>query len=184
MEEFASHGYEQASYNRIIERAGVSKGAMYYYFDDKEDLFTTVIRTVTDHLLREFSDFPAPETPEELWTALRDFMTRALGFMREHPVTVGVMKSALALEASGSANAAVRDVKRMYRQWAEAFISQAQALGAIRSDMPYDLLVAVAIAVATSGDMWVAEHFEELEPADWDRLSDQFIDLFRHGLGA
>ena len=43
MEEFAEHGFEQASINRIIERAGTSKGSMYYYFEHKEDLFMTVI---------------------------------------------------------------------------------------------------------------------------------------------
>ena len=43
-EEFATHGYTGASLNRIIERAGTSKGAMYYYFEDKADLYATVVR--------------------------------------------------------------------------------------------------------------------------------------------
>ena len=42
-EEFARAGLEGASYNQIIARAGASKGAMYYYFDNKEDLFLTVV---------------------------------------------------------------------------------------------------------------------------------------------
>ena len=33
--EFAAAGYENASLNRILEHAGLSKGAAYYYFDDK-----------------------------------------------------------------------------------------------------------------------------------------------------
>ena len=37
-EEFGERGFAAASYNRIIERAGISKGAMYYYFADKDDL--------------------------------------------------------------------------------------------------------------------------------------------------
>ena len=35
-----------SAYNRIIERAGISKGAMYYYFADKQDLFATVLNTL------------------------------------------------------------------------------------------------------------------------------------------
>jgi AcrR family transcriptional regulator len=46
--EFAAHGFTDASYNRIIQRAGISKGAMYYYFDDQEDLF--VERPPTEHV--------------------------------------------------------------------------------------------------------------------------------------
>ncbi len=39
--EFAAYGYEGASLNRILEQAEVSKGAAYYYFDDKADLFVS-----------------------------------------------------------------------------------------------------------------------------------------------
>src|SRR5690606_7275086 len=44
LEEFASHGFNEASLNRIIDAAGISKGSMYYYFDGKEDLFAHVAR--------------------------------------------------------------------------------------------------------------------------------------------
>ena len=39
--EFTAHGYDGASLNRILEEAGISKGAAYYYFDDKADLYAT-----------------------------------------------------------------------------------------------------------------------------------------------
>ena len=41
--EFAAHGFDGASLNRIISTAGISKGAAYYYFDDKADLYATVV---------------------------------------------------------------------------------------------------------------------------------------------
>ena len=37
---FAAHGYEGASLNQILEQAGISKGATYYYFDDKARKYT------------------------------------------------------------------------------------------------------------------------------------------------
>jgi AcrR family transcriptional regulator len=33
LEEFAARGFHDASLNRVIEAAGISKGSMYYYFD-------------------------------------------------------------------------------------------------------------------------------------------------------
>src|SRR5215813_12480608 len=51
--EFAGRGFEQASLNRIIETAGISKGAAYYYFDDKADLYATVVREGWRTLLPE-----------------------------------------------------------------------------------------------------------------------------------
>ena len=43
--EFAANGYEGASLNQILAKAGISKGAAYYYFDNKADLYVTTTHT-------------------------------------------------------------------------------------------------------------------------------------------
>ena len=182
MEEFASSGYERASYNRIIERAGVSKGAMYYYFDDKEDLFTTVVQQVMELAMGQFTEFPAFESATEFWNATREFIVNAWAFMEENPVVVGVLRSALTLQASGSSIRAVRELQRMYQEWAEGFLRQGQAVGAVRSDLPFGLLVAVVIAVASAGDTWLSVHFDEVSGTDPEQFSQQFVEMFRGAL--
>jgi TetR/AcrR family transcriptional regulator len=182
MEEFASSGYERASYNRIIERAGVSKGAMYYYFDDKEDLFTTVVQQVLELAMGQFTEFPTFERADQFWDATGEFIVNAWAFMKENPEVVGVLKSALMLQASGSSMGAVRELQRMYQEWAEGFLRQGQAVGAVRSDLPFGLLIAVVIAVASAGDRWISEHFDEVSGTDPERLSAQFIEMFRGAL--
>lgn len=39
IEEFGEHGYDSSSVNRIIKRAGISKGGLYEYVSSKEELF-------------------------------------------------------------------------------------------------------------------------------------------------
>ena len=39
---FATHGYEQTSLDAIVEKAGVTKGAMYHHFESKQELFAAV----------------------------------------------------------------------------------------------------------------------------------------------
>jgi AcrR family transcriptional regulator len=182
MEEFASSGYERASYNRIIERAGVSKGAMYYYFDDKEDLFTTVVQQVMELAIGQFAEFPAFDDADQFWDATREFIVSGWAFMKKNPVAVGVMKSALSLQASGATIGAVRELQRLYQEWAEGFLRQGQAVGAVRSDLPFGLLMAVVIAVASAGDMWLSEHFDEVSGTDPDQFSRQFTEMFRGAL--
>jgi AcrR family transcriptional regulator len=41
---FAEKGFAAARLDEIARRAGVSKGTLYLYFDDKEDLFRAVVR--------------------------------------------------------------------------------------------------------------------------------------------
>lgn len=49
-EEFAGYGFEKSSLRRICTRAGVTTGALYASFKDKDDLFENVIKPVTDHI--------------------------------------------------------------------------------------------------------------------------------------
>ena len=49
-EEFAEYGFEKSSLRRICTRAGVTTGALYASFKDKDDLFEKVIKPVTDHI--------------------------------------------------------------------------------------------------------------------------------------
>jgi AcrR family transcriptional regulator len=42
---FAEHGFAGAKLDEVARRAGVSKGALYVYFETKEDLFRAVVRS-------------------------------------------------------------------------------------------------------------------------------------------
>src|SRR5258708_3675052 len=45
-DEFADHGLGGARMDRIAERAGLNKRLIYYYFEDKEQLFRAVLEQV------------------------------------------------------------------------------------------------------------------------------------------
>ena len=84
-DEFGERGFEGASYNRIIERAGISKGAMYYYFADKDDLFRTVMNAA---LLQWFEEVGFPmgaDTPTAFWQACEGMYVRSLLFVLRDP---------------------------------------------------------------------------------------------------
>ncbi len=49
-DEFAEYGFEKSSLRRICARAGVTTGALYASFRDKEDLFENVISPVIGHI--------------------------------------------------------------------------------------------------------------------------------------
>ena len=55
--EFAAKGFDGTSLNQLIERLGISKGSFYYYFDDKADLFSTVV----DHVWSIFLPDSGPD---------------------------------------------------------------------------------------------------------------------------
>src|SRR5690349_3761299 len=84
-EEFAVHGYEASSYNRIIERSGISKGAIYYYFDDKEDLYATVLRDAMQRLVIEVGDIGSTRDAAGFWTEFEDWYRRSIRSFQAEP---------------------------------------------------------------------------------------------------
>lgn len=79
-EEFSSVPYEDASINKIIKNAGISRGSFYTYFDDKEDLLSYIYgemnrdmeRSLRDSLLREKGN---------IWSAVLCWTEEILGYM-------------------------------------------------------------------------------------------------------
>ncbi len=50
MAEFSEKGYMKASLRKICSNAGVTTGALYFFFKDKEDLFAAIVEPPLDEL--------------------------------------------------------------------------------------------------------------------------------------
>src|SRR5579864_8386623 len=46
-EEFSRNGYAATTLDQVAERAGVTKGTIYVYFESKEHLFISMVRELT-----------------------------------------------------------------------------------------------------------------------------------------
>jgi len=63
IEEFARHGYESGSANRIVQRAGISKGSLFTYFASKDDLYIYsadyVLKQIIPLIEKRLAEMPA-----------------------------------------------------------------------------------------------------------------------------
>ena len=86
--EFGEHGYDGSSIDRIIKRAGISKGGLYEYVSSKEELFLyTVEYTYThlyDYLKIRVAD-EGTELPPDLLNRLKLIADIAIDFYMDHP---------------------------------------------------------------------------------------------------
>jgi TetR/AcrR family transcriptional regulator len=68
MDLFASYGYRGTSLARIAKAAGVTKGALYWHFTDKEDFFLAVVERVLRQWKHTF-DMITPATTRDEFAA-------------------------------------------------------------------------------------------------------------------
>lgn len=63
IEVFGDAGYGAAGWSTIIERTGMTKGALYHHFDSKESLASSIIEEGSDTLLGAYRNVCGPASP-------------------------------------------------------------------------------------------------------------------------
>lgn len=116
-----SNGYAGATTNRIAERAGVSVGSVYQYFDGKDAVFEALIRRETEAIASGVTHYqPNPERP--LDEVLREILMLAISLSPHAPELfrqLGQVPNAALSTAVGAARARIvaftRDILEGYR---------------------------------------------------------------------
>ncbi len=85
LNEFAEHGFDSASINRIVEKADIAKGSFYQYFEDKGDLYKHILTRIGEEKLAYIT--PALQNPADLdfFSFLEEIYRSGLAFAKDHP---------------------------------------------------------------------------------------------------
>jgi AcrR family transcriptional regulator len=184
-DEFATHGYAAASMNRVVERAGSSKGAFYYYFENKADVLATVVETAMARVL-DAVQFPRLEslTAETFWDRMREVTLASVRLMDIESWYMRVLRAFYRLREEPEARQATAGVMDKGRELAAAFLQRGRELGVVRDDLPLELLVTMHVAADEAGDRWMMQRWKELTPSEKHALMDARFDLVRDMLDA
>jgi AcrR family transcriptional regulator len=181
-EEFAARGFEGTSLNQLIGRLGISKGSFYYYFDDKADLFTTVVdhawATVLPVERLDLAKFDA----DTFWPALHNLMREASARVRENPWLVGFTRLMYDPPESVSVREALAEKFAEARHWQAGLIRRGQEVGAVRDDIPAELLQALLVGADEAGDRWFVDNWDRLEETEIERLFEEVFAIYRRML--
>lgn len=176
-EEFAAHGIDGASYNRIITRAAASKGAMYYYFDDKQDLLLAVLDDASARASAAIGGIATVRDAAAFWAEVTALCARTLEFFVHQPV-LAALAGRLLTTPTGPLAAAVASVHARLTGVTTTLLRRGQAVGAVRDDLPLDLLAHLLTGVGEAMDRWLAPRFTQLRPHELAALPARLVDLF------
>lgn len=177
--EFAAAGFAGASFNRIIAQSGLSKGSVYYYFADKDDLYQTVLEDVGGRVLERMHGPEVVDSPDAYWTAWHASYRRVLAHLAEHPVDAALVWGAIAARARGTGHPALELLAARLFERVGDLLAAGQRAGAVRSDLPEPLLLHAVFGMLEGVDRWFADEWASATPADQDRMADLAIALLQ-----
>jgi AcrR family transcriptional regulator len=183
LEEFAGRGYYEASLNRVIEAAGISKGSMYYYFDGKEDLYVHVTRGAIAQLFARVGVAPDLEAADadSFWSLAADYYLQLMRALAAWPQLAALLRGWTAASRNPAVQQAQGDLERASLPWIEQALVTGQRVGAVRTDVPASLLIAVVLGMGEAMDLWLMA----TQPNDDDLpgLSSALVDMIRRAVG-
>lgn len=176
-EAFAEGGYDGTSFNKLLERLGLSKSQAYYYFADKADLFATACASCYEDYFAEVATLPLPDGEQAFWQYVLELNRRGFSFYSRHPMAARLARaqagSAFRDELGRAGLAQARSTEARYREWVEL----GQRLGAVRDDLPRELIVSTSVQVVACSDVWFAERAATATPADVEQFARAMTEL-------
>jgi len=146
-EVFRRQGYAAATMDAIAAEAGVAKGTLYLYFDNKEDLFFAVFDVFFESILERAESAMVDDMDAE--ARLRALFSVWASVLKNHSDYASLMLEFWAAGATGGSaehlSQVFRAVYREHREFVAAIIRMGQAQGQLDPALDADALAAVAI---------------------------------------
>lgn len=138
LDEFAGKDFEAASLNNIIAKAGISKGSMYHYFTNKEDLYLHLVRRIMkkkkEFLSTALTASHKPLTEMSFFENLEFQMLASVDFAaqhyREHQLSIRLQT----LAEGSLKDRLFGDLTGAFEEYVENMVVEAMKAGEIRDE--------------------------------------------------
>jgi len=178
--ELATKGYEGASLNRILAAAKLSKGAFYYYFDDKADLAATVVHKAYDDIVVSTGGLEISRDAGEFWATVHRFQRESIDTVERSPDTgEAVARIAVAAQRDPKLAALLAPTFDAASALGLRAWKRGQTIGAVRRDVDAAVLLALVQAIKETLIRVYLPPRHPVRAKDVDRLAAVVLDMIR-----
>lgn len=169
---FATQGYATTSVQQIVEAAGVTKGAMYHYFQSKDDLLFAIYDRMLSLQKRHLEEIVARggTTTEVLRAVCIDVVETSIDLLPEGTV---FFRSVHMLTEPRRSEVTRR--RREYHDEFAALVAQGQTEGSVRTDVPRSVLIAHFFSDVHYLSYWYSPSGPESKTEVANQLTDLFL---------
>jgi AcrR family transcriptional regulator len=148
---FAEQGFDATTVQQVVDRAEVTKGALYHYFDAKDDLLYEIYHALIGTQNADLDEIVARGlgASETVRAILVNVVSSTIDRLAEAAV---FYREAHKLDAERMA--AFRADRRRYHESFRAVIADGQASGEFAAVVPPDTVVQIAMGVVNQLPVW------------------------------
>jgi TetR/AcrR family transcriptional regulator len=190
IDEFADHGFRQASLNRMVQRLGIAKGSIFQYFGNKEGLFRVIFNHAVDlvrHSLRQVKQ----ETVEtDFFERIRRSLLAGIRFIGRHPRVYRIYLKMIFQEDFPLRAEFLQQVHLFSAEYLKPLVESGMERGELSSDLHVDMAVFFLDALM---DRFLQAHCVSFLDAgaglyqapgkEMEAKVQEFIRLIRDGMG-
>jgi AcrR family transcriptional regulator len=133
IEEFANNGFQNTSIQQIAKKSSISVGSVYKYFENKETLFSMVVRVGLSSL--EDLLIGLADSSEDILVKAETIIRALLKFSKENPALVKLYSRLTTSDNSEFLNALSQRIEAVSASVYTVTISKAQETGDVRNDI-------------------------------------------------
>jgi AcrR family transcriptional regulator len=171
---FARFGYQATTIDRIAKAAGLTKGAIYYHFKDKEDLlFAAVKDRVSQFENRVTKDVLPVEDPVAALRGVTDLCLEHATKSNHRRFIVTLMVEALDTNARLSAQ--FRRMMERFRLFLRGIIEVGQQRGLFRADLDAATAATVFAGAVMGAEI---EYYQDPKSVDLENTLRTFLDQY------
>lgn len=177
LEEFSTKKFDQASINQISKKVGISAGNLYYYFENKEDLYSTVFDYVMKKVDIKSGEFANLLWEASFWETIKIWVLKRIKISIQDKEVGHFINRLFEYNVSMDVNDVEMKFKQRIRDEFREIFNMGIEKGAIRTDLPIDFLFTVHLNLVLATNQWISANWDWFESDDMDSAEvKKFVD--------
>jgi AcrR family transcriptional regulator len=191
IDEFAFHGFRQASLNRMVQRIGIAKGSIFQYFGNKEGLFQFIFNHAVELVRGSLRQVKKETAGSDFFERIRGSILAGVRFIEKHPRVYRIYLKMIFQEDFPLRAEFLQQVHLFSAEYLRPMVEQGVAREELRPDLDVDMAVFFLDALmdrflqaSCVSFLDAGVGLYQAPPHEIDRRVDEFIKLIRFGMAA
>lgn len=176
---FARYGYRGTSVDRIARAAGVTKGALYYHFRDKEALLAAAVADRISAFEDLVQHACADLEPDRALVRIAEVYTEHARSNDQARFVITLIVEAIDTNAEVSAQ--LRDMMRRFRGFLRGIVRAGQESGLLRADADADAVAASYTSAILGAEI---QYYQDPERFRFEEAISTWLEQLLLGLGS